>query len=371
MTRSLPGQPDQHPSEPRLSGRLRSTAVSVGMKVTPFLPLGAKRLMTGGRSVTIDGKTLDPTLQLTLAAQRALGMNGIVVDEDVAASRARLREMTVGFGGAGLGVEVSDVVLPGPAGDIAARHYRPAGASEGAAKPLLVFYHGGGFVVGDLDTHDAVCRLTCRDGDMAVLSVDYRLAPEHPAPAALDDAYAAFRWAHDHAVELGGVPGLVAVGGDSAGANLATAVALRARDDGGPTPALQWLLYPITDCTAQTRSRTLFGDGFLLTKHDIDWFTAQYVGSSELDPADSRVSPLLAGDLAGLPPALIALAGFDPLHDEGERFAAALRTAGNIVDLRVMRSLTHGFINLFPLGGGSATATGQLISALRAHLTRS
>lgn len=371
MTRSLPGKPDQHPSETRWSGQLRNAAASVGMKVTPFLPLGAKRLMTGGRSVTIDGNTLDPTLQLTLAGQRALGINGIIVGEDAATSRAQLRAMTAGLGGADIHVEVSDVALPGPAGDVPARHYRPVGASEGVAKPLLVFYHGGGFVVGDLDTHDALCRLTCRDGDAAVLSVDYRRAPEHPAPAAFDDAYAAFRWAHDHAGELGGVPGRVAVGGDSAGGNLAAAVALRARDDGGPAPVLQWLLYPVTDHTAQTRSRTLYGDGFLLTKHDIDWFTDQYVGRSDLDPADPRVSPLLAGDLAGLPPALIALAGFDPLHDEGARFAAALRAAGNIVDLRVMRSLTHGFINLFPLGGGSATATGQLISALRAHLTRS
>lgn len=333
-----------------------------------MLPIGMQRLMTGGRSVTIDGNTLDPTLRLTLAGQHALGVNGIVSDDDVAASRKQLREMTAGLGGADIHVDVRDLRLPGPAGDIAARHYRPVG---GGAHPLLVFYHGGGFVVGDLDTHDAVCRLTCRDGDVAVLSVDYRLAPEHPAPAAVDDAYAAFRWAHDHAAELGGIPGRVAVGGDSAGGNLAAVVAQLARDDSGPAPILQWLIYPVTDSTAQTRSRTLYADGFLLTKHDIDWFAAQYVGRSQLEPSDPRVSPLLAGKLSGLPPALIAVAGFDPLHDEGELFAAALRDAGVVVDLRQMRSLTHGFINLFGLGGGSATATTELISALRAHLSRS
>ena len=133
---------------------------------------------------------------------------------------------------------------------------------------------------------------------------------------------------------------------------------------------LQWLLYPRTDFTAQTRSLTLFADGFLLTKADMDWFEAQYVDGSGLDPADPRISPLLAESLSGLPPALIAIAGFDPLRDEGDRYAAALRAAGTPVDLRSMGSLTHGFANLFPLGGGSAVATTELISALRAHLSR-
>lgn len=343
--------------------------MNVGMKAMPRLPIEVQRLMTGWRSVTIDGNTLDPTLRLTLVAQRAMGVNGLVVDDDVAASRAQLSELSVGLGDGGIrGVEVRDITLPGPAGDIPARHYRPAG---GGAGPLLVFYHGGGFALGDLESHDALCRLTCRDADVAVLAIDYRLAPEHPAPAGVDDAYAAFRWAHDHAEELGGLPGRVAVGGDSAGGNLAAAVSLLARDDGGPVPILQWLLYPVVDCTAVTRSRTLFGDGFLLTKYDIDWFTAQYLGRSQLDPTDPRVSPLLAGDLSGLPPALVAVAGFDPLHDEGEQFATALRAAGVEVDLRRLTSMTHAFMNLFPLGGGSATATAELISALRAHLSRS
>ncbi|MEB3032619.1 alpha/beta hydrolase [[Mycobacterium] nativiensis] len=369
MPRSLPGGSGSG-SPARWTDRLQGTAMNVGMKAMPRLPIGVQRLMTGGRSVTIDGNTLDPTLRLTLAAQRAMGINGLVVDGDATLSRAQLRQTTAGLGGADIhGCDVRDIALPGPDGDIPARHYRPVGGDL-EAKPLLVFYHGGGFVLGDLDSHDAICRLTCRDGDIAVLSVDYRLAPEHPAPAALDDAYAAFRWAYDHAAELGGIPGRVAVGGDSAGGNLAAAVALLARDGGGPAPVLQWLIYPVTDCTAQTRSRTLYGDGFLLTKHDIDWFTAQYVGRSKLDPTDPRVSPLLAGDLSGLPPALIAVAGFDPLHDEGELFATALRDSGVTVDLRQMRSLTHAFINLFGLGGGSATATSELISALRAHLSR-
>jgi acetyl esterase len=369
MTRSLPGTSDQQLKSGGWANRLQSVATSVGLKVIPWVPTRAKRLLSGGRSVTIDGNTLDPTLQLALSGLRAFGINGLVLGQDPAASRAQLREMTLGFGGPLIHVGVSDVSIPGPAGPIPARHYHPA--TSGPA-PLVVFYHGGGWVIGDLDTHDPLCRLTCRDADVHVLSIDYRLAPEHPAPAAVDDAYAAFKWACEHAEELGAIPHKIAVGGDSAGGNLAAIVSQLARDENpqGPQPVLQWLIYPRTDFTAQTRSLTLFADGFLLTKADIDWFTDQYLGGSGVDPADPRVSPLFADSLAGLPPALIATAGFDPLRDEGNRYAAALHEAGTHVDLRSMRSLTHGFANLFPLGGGSALATTELISALRAHLSR-
>ena len=260
-----------------------------------------------------------------------------------------MRESTLGFAGPQIHVEVDDLSLPGPAGEIRARHYRPPG---GGTAPLLVFYHGGGWVIGDLDTHDALCRLTCRDGGVHVLSIDYRLAPEHSAPAAVEDAYAAFKWAQEHAGELGAIPGRVAVGGDSAGGNLAAVVSQLARDEGGPAPVLQWLIYPRTDFTAQTRSMSLFARGFLLTRRDMDWFHAQYLRGSGVDPTDPRVSPLLAESLSGLAPALIAVAGFDPLRDEGEAYAAALRAAGTAVDLRYMGSLTHGFVNLFQLGGG-------------------
>jgi acetyl esterase len=236
--------------------------------------------------------------------------------------------------------------------------------------PVVVFYHGGGWSIGDLDTHDTLCRLSCRDAGVHVLSIDYRLAPEHPAPAAIEDAYAAFTWASEHAGELGATPGQVAVGGDSAGANLAAVVSQLARDDDGPAPVLQWLLYPRTDFSARTRSLSLFSRGFLLTKRDIDWFESQYLRRSDLDRTDPRVSPALAESLAGLAPALIAVAGFDPLRDEGESYAEALRAAGTAVDLRYLGSLTHGFANLFQLGGDSMVATTELISALRAHLSR-
>ncbi|HUB53914.1 MAG TPA: alpha/beta hydrolase [Mycobacterium sp.] len=371
MTRSLPGAPDLQANALRAPGgwadRLQSVATNVGVKVLPLVPARAARLLAGGRSITIDGNTLDPTLQLVLSGMKAFGMNGLASSNDVVATRAQMREMTLRFAGPQVHVGVSEVSIPGPAGPIAARHYHPAAAEPA---PLLVFYHGGGWTIGDLDTHDALCRLTCRDADVHVLSVDYRLAPEHTAPAAVDDAYAAFRWAHEHAGDLGAIPDKVAVGGDSAGGNLTAVVSQLARDARGPKPVLQWLLYPRTDFTAQTRSMSLFADGFLLTKVDIDWFEGLYLGGTGIEPTDPRVSPLLADTLSGLPPALIATAGFDPLRDEGDQYAAALRDAGTPVDLRSMGSLTHGFASLFPLGGGSAVATTELISALRAHLSR-
>jgi acetyl esterase len=371
MTQSLPGAPDLHlgakRAPTRWTSRMQGTVTTVGSKVIPWIPTAAKRLLSGGRSVIIDGNTLDPALQLMLLGLRLAGIDGLVVDDDPAASRAQLHQTIPELPGPQIHVEVRDMSIPGPAGEIPVRHYRPSG---GQAAPLLVFYHGGGGAIGDLDTHDALCRLTCRDAGIHVLSIDYRLAPEHPAPAAVEDAYAAFKWAHEHAGELGAISGRVAVGGDSAGGNLAAIVCQLARDEGGPTPVLQWLVYPRTDFTAQTRSLSLFARGFLLTKRDIDWFTAQYLRGTGIDPADPRISPLLAESLSGLAPALIAVAGFDPLRDEGESYAAALRAAGTAVDLRSMGSLTHGFANLFPLGGGSAAATSDLISALRAHLSR-
>jgi len=262
---------------------------------------------------------------------------------------------------------VTNLSIPGPADPIRARHYRPI---NGDGEPLLVFYHGGGQVIGDLETHDDLCRQICREGGVHVLSVDYRLAPEHKAPAGSDDAYAAFGWALDHADDLGADPGRVAVGGDSAGGNLAALVSLRARDEGTRLPALQVLFYPVTNYSDETRSQTLFADGFFLTKKDLQWCRDQFLDGAHVDAADPRVSPLLADDLSGLPPALVLTAGFDPLRDEGRQYAEAMRAAGVAVDYREFGSLIHGFANFFPQGGGSATALAESISALRAHLAR-
>lgn len=189
MTKPLSAAPDVHTAAQRasvpLASRIQGAVTSAGVKVIPWIPTAVRRGLVRGRSVIIDGNTLDPTLQLMLSGLRAVGIDGLVVGDDPAASRAQMHDSTVGFPGPQIHVEVTELSLPGPAGDIGARHYRPA---DGAAAPLLVFYHGGGWSIGDLDTHDALCRLTCRDAGVHVLSIDYRLAPEHPAPAAIEDA---------------------------------------------------------------------------------------------------------------------------------------------------------------------------------------
>ena len=349
--------------------RERALAVGnrLGVKLIPRIPDSAKRLLSGGRAVTIDGNTLDPSVQMLLAAQKATGVHGLVVADDAIATRVNNSALTRTLDERNVRVaEIRSVSIPGPAGTIPARHYRPP--AGGPPTPLVVFYHGGGWVFGDLETHDSACRLICRDAGVHVLAVDYRLAPEHSAPAAVDDAYAAYRWAREHAGELGADPRRVAVAGDSAGGNLAAVVSRLARDAGDPHPSLQWLIYPVTDLRGRTRSRSLLADGFLLTKHDIDWFQGAYLAGSGLDITDPLVSPLLAEDLSGLPPALVVTAGFDPLRDEGEQYATRLRQAGVAVDLRRMDSMIHAFLNLNVLGGGIARANAEMISALRAHL---
>lgn len=375
MTGSLPGvaHTDLHVSAGRKRSpfveRLLAVGNRAGVKVIPHLPAGLKRLLAGGRSITIDGHTLDPSVQMMLAAQRAVGMSSLAVADDPIATRLQNRAATDSLNEPEVHVaEITPVSIPGPAGVIGARHYRPAGTGPA---PLLVFYHGGGFVFGDLETHDSACRLIARDAAVHVLSIDYRLAPEHKAPAAVDDAYAAYTWACEHAEELGADPRRIAVGGDSAGGCLAAVVTRLAHDAGDPLPALQFLIYPITDWRGLTRSRTLFADGFLLTKQNMDWFQDAYLVGSGVEVTDPRVSPLLAEDLSGLSPALVVTAGFDPLRDEGEQYAAKLQAAGVTVDQRRMGSLTHAFLNFNALGGQVSRANAEMISALRAHLAHS
>jgi acetyl esterase len=346
-----------------------NTVSGVMLRLLPHLPDAVKRVLLGRRTVTIDGNTLDTTVQFMLAAQRSAGVNGLVASSDVTVARSQLGKLASMID-ARIAVGVRDSSVPGPAGAIRVRHYTPVRSDGSGPEPLLVFFHGGGFVVGDLETHDGLCRLLCRDAGVHVMAIDYRLAPEHPAPAAIDDCYAAYRWALEHAAELGADPSRVAVGGDSAGGNLAAVVCQLARHVGVELPALQLLLYPATNFAADTRSKTLFADGYFLTKKDMDWFRDNYLGGSSLDAADPRISPLLADDLAGLPPAMVLTGGFDPLRDEGNQYADALAAAGVPVDHRQFGPLIHGFANFFPLGGASATATAEVASALRAHLSR-
>jgi len=262
---------------------------------------------------------------------------------------------------------VTDLAIPGPAGTLPARFYEPPGMGL-EDRPLIVYFHGGGWTIGDLDTCDSVCRFLALNTPATVLSVGYRLAPEHPFPAAVDDALAAFRWAAVDNVRLGVDPGRIAVAGDSAGGNLAAAVSLLARDGDGPAPAMQALIYPVTDAVGGQRSRDEFAEGFLLTKADMDWFERHYLPPGA-DHADPRVSILRAVDLSGLPPAYVTTAGFDPLRDEGESYAARMRDAGVQVTLRRHSGLIHGFANMTAVSDAARAAMLELTAAIRSHLS--
>jgi len=262
---------------------------------------------------------------------------------------------------------VRDVLTEG-AQAIPLRVYRPPGVSDSRRLPALVYFHGGGWVIGDLETHDVLCRQLTAEAGVSVIAVDYRLAPEHKFPAAADDAWAATRWIAAHAAELGVDADRLAVGGDSAGGNLAAVVALLAREAGGPRIALQILLYPVTDLVSESQSYADLADGYMLTRDSMRWFRAQYL-ATEQDTADWRVSPLRAPSLAGLPPALVVTAGYDPLRDEGEAYARRLREAGVSVDAVSFGGMIHGFV---PMGRlidtafrGVSLITGSLRQALR------
>ena len=341
-----------------------NAALRVGVRVVPLIPARLKQLLAGGARITIDGNTLDATAQLMLAAQRRSGTGGLGASGDIDTARVLMRNSHVAMAPR-IAVPTTESVVPGPAGPVRTRHYRPPDAANA---PLLVFFHGGGFVVGGIDSHDGLCRMICRDAAVQVLSVDYRLAPEHKAPAAVEDCVAAYRWALEHAGALGADPTRIAVGGDSAGGNLAALVALASRELGLPQPALQVLLYPVCDLAAQTRSRSLFAEGFFLSRAEVDWFSELYLSGTALAPDDPRVSPLRAADLSGLAPALVLTAGFDPLRDEGNAYAEALRAAGVPVQHRQFDTLPHGFASLAPLGGGSADAIETTIATIRTCL---
>ncbi|MFN3597048.1 MAG: alpha/beta hydrolase fold domain-containing protein [Rubricoccaceae bacterium] len=288
--------------------------------------------------VVVDGQTLDPSLRLLLMLRPARHAAPLTHGTPEAA-RARLRRDVLGLAGRPTPVgAVRELVL---AAGLRARHYAPP--AEGADAPLLVYFHGGGHVLGDLDTVDEPCRLLCLHGRQHVVSVAYRLAPEHPAPAGLEDALTALRWAQAHAARLGADPGRVAVGGDSAGANLAAVVAQQTRGD--RPPAAQLLFYPPTDRTRAYRSARLF-DGYLLRVADRDRFHAYYTAGTGIPPEDPRVSPLCAPRLGGLPPALVVVAGFDVLRDEAEAYGAALRAAGVPAEVVRETSMPHGFLHL-------------------------
>jgi acetyl esterase len=309
------------------------------------LPASVQTLLAGGRRVHVDGLALAPELQLALRLMSSSGRPSFET-LSVPAARVEAARAAAVFAGAPLPMDrVEDFGVPGPDGEVPVRYYVPPGSESHG--PLLVYFHGGGWVLCGLDTHDEACRFLAREARTRVLSVDYRLAPEHRFPAAVDDALAAFRWAATHAADLDIDAGRIAVAGDSAGGNLAIVTCLVAGRDGGPQPAFQMPIYPVTDLSAKRPSYRLFADGFFLTEAQMDWYRGHYLGDAGEGAAlDPRASPLRADDVSGLPPAHVVTAGFDPLRDEGEDYARALRDAGVPVTLRRHEGLIHGFVNM-------------------------
>ena len=286
--------------------------------------------------------TLDPQLKAYLDALEAQGappLNSVPVD--VARKMyEKGAEQTRGEPPELLAVE--ELVIPGPETELKAWLYRP---SEQQDLPLLVYFHGGGFTIGSLQSHDAVCRYLSKETECLVLSVDYRLAPEHKYPAAVEDAWAATCWAVNNAKKLGGDPDRVAVGGDSAGGNLAAIVCLMAREAGDPQLACQLLIYPGIDMSCSLPSHDTFADGYRLTRDLITWFYQAYFTKDD-DVTDWRASPINAHSLAGLPPAFILSAGFDPLQDENKSYAYKLEAAGVAVVHSHYPDMIHGFVTM-------------------------
>jgi len=330
-----------------MSRRLRAEAAA--LERFGRLPPRVQRKLSGRPPIVVDGQRLEADVQLMLALRDRIGVPPY--DEHLTVERARRLTREEAFVARGtrpvpVGA-VEDLDVEG----LPARLYRNAEPGE---KPLLLFLHGGGFVVGDLDTHDAPCRVLCRHGGVDVLSVEYRKAPEHRFPAYVEDARTAYRWAAERHAR-------VAVGGDSAGGNLAATLALEF------DPALALLIYPVVDATQVRRSRELFGEGFFLTDELMQWYTGHFM-TPEMDPADPLISPLLSPRLGESSPALVITAGFDPLRDEGEAYAQALEQAGVKVLLRRFPGLFHGFINAIGASPSSRDALVEVAGMTRALL---
>ena len=257
---------------------------------------------------------------------------------------------------------VEDRALPGPGGDLPVRIYRPD--LDGDDLPALVYFHGGGHVIGSPDTHDATARNLCNGAGCVVMSVDYRLAPEHKFPAAAEDAFAAVRWCAAHGPEIGIDPRRIAVGGDSAGGNLAAVAALMAREVGGPAIQLQVLVYPVTDYACDTASYHTWATGYVLEAASMRWFRDHYLRNAA-DRRDWRAAPLRAADLSDLPPALVLTVPCDVLHDEGEAYAQRLRAAGVEVEYHRCDGMIHGFFTMAPAIDGAVRAQALVCKAMK------
>ena len=300
------------------------------------LPTPILRLMSGGGVTYVGGRTLDPRLQFLAAQGRNVPPIKSLSPQDV--RRGEVMRLAAVSAGLERGVTCTPLSVPGAVGDIPARLYRPT--RQDASAPVMVWAHMGGGVIGTLDTSHGFCGLLAQITRAPVLSVDYRLAPEHRFPAGLEDMLAAFRWARDQAATFGASG--VAIGGDSIGASFAAIICQELKRGGEDQPVLQLLMYPCTDVASETPSMATYADAFPLNRAMMDWFMGHYM-PTDADPADPRLSPGREDDLAGLAPAVVATAGFDPLIDQGAAYAQALREADVTTVYRAYDSLCHGF----------------------------
>ena len=343
-------------------------AEAAAVKTISLLSGKTQLRLAGGTPIRLDGQTLDPATQLLLAlAERRGGMpdpGTLPLHKD---RELLTRQAIVGAGLPESVAEVRNLQIDGAEGKLGARFYRTPEA--GGPHPLLVFYHGGGFVLGDLDSHDSVCRAISVHAGVDVLAVDYRLAPEHPFPAAVNDARAAYDWARANAADLGSDPTRVAVGGDSAGGNLAAVTAIDAAQSLAPPPVAQLLIYPAVDFVEESPSMKMFADGFFLTADLMKWFGDNYAGAlddTHENRSDWRISPIRTEDLSSVAPALVVTAGFDPLRDEGEAYAERLADSGVPVVVRRFPGLVHGFCQMT---GASVPARDALLESAGAFRT--
>ena len=306
---------------------------------------------------------LDPQAQKVVDALAALNLKPFR-DSSPAEARESMRSRTAALGPFEEVPTVADHRVPVTGGEITVRVYKPAGMGP---HPVLVFYHGGGWVIGDLYTHDGICRSIVNAAGCAVASVDYRLAPEFKYPVPVEDSYAGLLWVVANATRLGLDSARIAVGGDSAGGNLAAVMALLARDRRGPRLLLQILVYPVTNHDFGTASYRENGTGFVLTTDDMRWFWRHYL-SREEQGREMTASPIRAKSLADLPPALVITAGCDPLRDEGDAYAARLRDAGVAVTLTPYPGMFHGFLRMTRILDQSRVLLDEIAGALKKAL---
>ncbi|HTO00951.1 MAG TPA: alpha/beta hydrolase [Microthrixaceae bacterium] len=305
--------------------------------------------LIGSKPVELDGRTLNRRLQFMLEMSAKAGMDRASRPQSIEERRNDLLRASALAMPSRQGLHVTNRHVPGPAGNIPVRLYRRYGLTDEC--PAIVYLHGGGWATGNLDSHDGSCRLLASESDCLVISVDYRLAPEHPFPAAIDDAVAAYRWSHQNSAELSIEPGRIGVMGDSAGGNIAAVIAQVTRDTDVPPPTAQCLIYPGTDMLMREPSHRLFADGFFLTNDAMKWYRDQYLPDTS-DWTSPLASPIEQDDLSGIAPAFIVTAGFDPLRDEGRRYGERLAEAGVPVRYRCYDDMVHGFFGMGILPGG-------------------